>query len=251
MSDDPTRHNQTLIRGRYRARVSIDAGDVAKSIALRTRVFRGDAGPSDADRFDASCDHVLVEEAQTGRLCASVRLLYLDNATAIESSYSAQFYDLARLSAYRAPLAEMGRFCVDPDLEPDPDILRLAWGAVTRYVDARGIGLLFGCSSFPGTDPKAHQTALSLLRARHLAPAVWMPGARAETVYPFGAEPLDAPDVRAGLAGMPPLLRTYVAMGGWVSDHAVIDQDLGTLHVFTGLEIAAIPPARARALRAL
>jgi putative hemolysin len=50
---------------------------------------------------------------------------------------------------------------------------------------------------------------------------------------------------------MPPLLRTYLAMGGWVSDHAVVDRDLGTLHVFTGLEIAAIPPGRARALRAV
>ena len=47
-----------------------------------------------------------------------------------------------------------------------------------------------------------------------------------------------------------PLLRTYLVMGGWVSDHAVVDRDLNTLHVFTGLEIRAIPPARARLLRA-
>jgi hypothetical protein len=40
-------------------------------------------------------------------------------------------------------------------------------------------------------------------------------------------------------------------MGGWVSDHAVIDRQMNTLHVFTGLEIAAIPPNRARLLRAL
>ena len=39
-------------------------------------------------------------------------------------------------------------------------------------------------------------------------------------------------------------------MGGWVSDHAVVDNDLGTLHVFTGVEISRIPAARARLLRA-
>lgn len=50
---------------------------------------------------------------------------------------------------------------------------------------------------------------------------------------------------------LPPLLRTYLLMGGRVSDHAVIDTELDTLHVFTGLEIAAIPGAGARALRAL
>ena len=50
---------------------------------------------------------------------------------------------------------------------------------------------------------------------------------------------------------MPPLLRTYLGMGGWVSDHAVIDRDLDTLHVFTGVEVGAIPDRRKRALRAL
>jgi hypothetical protein len=38
-------------------------------------------------------------------------------------------------------------------------------------------------------------------------------------------------------------------MGGWVSDHAVVDIDLDTLHVFTGLEIGRVPKARARLLR--
>ena len=38
-------------------------------------------------------------------------------------------------------------------------------------------------------------------------------------------------------------------MGGWVSDHAVIDHQMNTLHVFTGLEIAAISEGRKRLLR--
>ena len=50
---------------------------------------------------------------------------------------------------------------------------------------------------------------------------------------------------------IPPLLRTYLAMGGWVSDHAVVDRAMNTLHVFTGLEIAAIPEARKKLLRAI
>jgi hypothetical protein len=40
-------------------------------------------------------------------------------------------------------------------------------------------------------------------------------------------------------------------MGGWVSDHAVIDKQMDTLHVFTGLEISAIPDARKKLLRAV
>jgi hypothetical protein len=45
-------------------------------------------------------------------------------------------------------------------------------------------------------------------------------------------------------------LRTYLAMGGWVSDHAVVDDDLGTLHVFTGVEVGKVPGTRAARLRA-
>lgn len=58
------------------------------------------------------------------------------------------------------------------------------------------------------------------------------------------------PDPRRGAEQMPSLLRSYLAMGGWVGDHAVIDREMNTLHVFTGLEVAAIPAGRARVLRA-
>ena len=59
------------------------------------------------------------------------------------------------------------------------------------------------------------------------------------------------PDVTKALKAMPPLLRSYLLMGGWVSDHAVRDRDLGTLHVFTGLEVGRVPVRRKRVLRGL
>ena len=54
-----------------------------------------------------------------------------------------------------------------------------------------------------------------------------------------------------GQAMLPQLLRAHLSMGGWVSDHAVVDRDLGTSHVFTCVEIDAMPPARTRTLSAL
>ncbi|MDP5347697.1 MAG: ornithine-acyl-ACP acyltransferase, partial [Paracoccaceae bacterium] len=62
---------------------------------------------------------------------------------------------------------------------------------------------------------------------------------------------LPSADKRRAMQVMPPLLRTYLMMGGWVSDHAVIDPQMNTLHVFTGLEIRAIPEARKKLLRAV
>jgi putative hemolysin len=56
------------------------------------------------------------------------------------------------------------------------------------------------------------------------------------------------PNFKMAILKMPSLLRAYLLMGGWVSDHAVIDKKLNTLHVFTGLEVSKIPNAKKRFL---
>jgi putative hemolysin len=144
----------------------------------------------------------------------------------------------------------MGRFCIHPDWS-DPDILRVAWGAMAQFVDEEDVELLFGCSSFVGVDTKAYLDAFAMLKERHLAPKRWLPQVKAPNVFRFARRLRCKPDAKRAMLTMPPLLRTYLVMGGWVSDHAVVDRDLNTLHVFTGLEIKAIPPARARLLRAV
>lgn len=240
----------SLFRGRYRARTADTAADIAAAQALRALCFRGGGAAPDADAFDAICTHVLVEDTRDGGgPVACFRLLPLNSGCEISRSYSAQFYDLKALETYKGRMVEMGRFCVHPD-RPDPDILRVAWGAMTAYVDREGVGMLFGCSSFRGTEAESYLDAFAMLKDAHLAPRRWLPRVKAPVVFRF-AQKLRRrkPDAKRAILGMPPLLRTYLMMGGWVSDHAVVDRDLGTLHVFTGLEIAAIPPGRARLLR--
>lgn len=239
----------TLIRGRYEARIARDADDIAAAQRLRSRAFLGQAGLdalADRDAFDELCTHVLIEDVAMDRLAGCFRILPIDSGASLGQSYSAQFYDLSALASYRAPMVEMGRFCMHPDMH-DPDILRVAWGALTRFVDARGIAMLFGCSSFKGTDPAPYSDSFALLAARHLAPSGWRPGIRAPQVVRFAHAPRGNP--AKGVLCLPPLLRSYLLMGGWVSDHAVVDPQMNTLHVFTGLEISAIPESRKRLLR--
>ena len=238
-------------KGRYVTRLAQGATDIDRALDLRRQVFRtrrGLGGP-DTDGFDARCAHVVVEDMRTSDLVCGFRVLVLPSGDHLARSYAAQHYDLTRLAGFRGPMLELGRFCLHPD-HSDPDILRLAWGAMARLVADQGVTLLFGCSSFEGADPARHASALALLRAGHLAPEQWRPLAR-PGAYDFAAHSTPAADLRTGLMTLPPLLRTYLAMGGWVSDHAVIDRDLDTLHVFTAVEIDRIPPARARALRAI
>ncbi len=243
---------QPIVKGRYVARLATTPADVARAQSLRHLTFRTRRGRGDmpeADAFDDICQHMLIEDQATGDLVCCFRLLLMPAAD-VTRSYAAQFYDLRRLQDFPGPLLELGRFCLHPD-HPDPDILRLAWGGMTRIVDATGVGLLFGCSSFDGADAARHAQALALLGQSHLAPDRWKPGVKATQTCALPTGGPGQADAKAAIQAMPPLLRTYLLMGGWVSDHAVLDHDLDTLHVFTGVQIAAIPPARARALRAI
>ena len=235
---------------RYAWRHARTPADLAAAQALRSVAFRGDEGAPDGDAFDAICTHVLIEDGRTGDLVCCFRFLPLQHGGEIGRSYAAQYYELFALSNYPGRMVELGRFCIAPG-RTDPDILRVAWGAMARFVDEAGVEMLFGCSSFRGTDAKAYADAFAMLTERHLAPKRWLPKVKAPDVFRFARRPQRKADARRAMLTMPPLLRSYLAMGGWVSDHAVVDRDLGTLHVFTGLEIGAIPPARARALRAV
>ncbi|MEO0752767.1 MAG: GNAT family N-acyltransferase [Pseudomonadota bacterium] len=244
--------DKVIGRAKYGSRLARTPEDVRASQVLRHRAFHGrSVGPAlDRDPFDARCSHILVEEVGTGRLVSSFRMLHLTHGHEIERTYSAQFYELSALRQFEGPMVEMGRFCIDPEVQ-DADVLRVAWAAMTRYVDAHGVEMLFGCSSFKGTDADPYFDAFAMLKDRHLAPRRWLPRVKAPSVFRF-AERLRrrTPDAKQAMLGMPPLLRTYLMMGGWVSDHAVVDRQMDTLHVFTGLEIAAIPPVRKRLLRA-
>lgn len=234
-------------KGPLRLRLAQDQADLDRALALRGAVFR--AGGDDRDGLDAICQHVLIERLGQAGLQGCFRFLILPAGHAIGQSYAAQRYDLAALATYPRPILELGRFCLAPGLV-EADVVRLCWAFLTRQVDAAGAGLLCGCTSFPGSDPAAHRAALAALRD-HLAPERLAPRPLLPGTYAFAADLAGhRPDPRAALAGMPPLLRSYLALGGWVSDHAVPDRDLDTLHVFTAVEVAAIPAARARALRA-
>jgi L-ornithine Nalpha-acyltransferase len=236
-----------LERGRYRARLAEGPLDMDLVLGLRRAVFRGGLS-ADHDRFDTACRHLMIEEV-SGQLVGVARLL-MTTGPEIGATYAAQFYDLSPLAGYPGPMLELGRFALDPRWH-DPDILRLAWAALARLVEDRGVSLLFGCSSFAGADPARHSAALGLLAQRHLGPPHLRPQVKGDA-YGYADALAGRPVTReVALAGLPPLLRSYLQLGGWVSDHAVKDAELDTLHVFTAVEVANVPPSRLRALRAL
>ena len=233
--------------GRLSLRVARSEQDMAQVALLRRVRFR-DNGGADMDRFDPLCTHLLVTEAATpGALaCARVRLLH---GGALCDGYSAQYYDLSPLSRAGLRGLELGRVCMAADRRHDPDILRALLAGVALYAETTAADLFLGCASFKGDDPARHASALAWLKARHVGPAHLCPGKRDALAF-------DLPDAaatgqKAAVQSIPPLLRMYLGMGGWVSDHAVRDPNLDTVHVFTAVEIARIPANRKRLLTGL
>ena len=218
---------------------------MARVLALRGALFRGNARARDRDAFDARCRHLMVEDRGTGALLCTCRLLHLPDAARVAQSYAAQFYDLSRLARHGAPMLEVGRFCLAPGAR-GADVVRLAWSLVTRTVLEEGIAIVFGCVSLAGTDPAPHRAALARLAATHPAPPRLAPGRGGGETFSLDALPAEGTPVTR--APQPALLRAYLSMGGWIGGHGVIDRDLGTIHVFTAVEVAAIPPVRARLL---
>lgn len=242
---------QPVQKGRYQLRLASTARDICAAQRLRWLCFLGQDGQEglDSDDLDQHCDHVLIEDIASGLLVACFRMMTFAGGTEIGHSYSARYYNLSALRGYEGRMAEIGRFCLHPEWH-DPDILRLAWGGLAQHVDENRIGMLFGCSSFHGTEVGSYEDAFAMLRERHLAPKRWLPRVKAPQVFRFArALRFRKPDPKRAMAAMPPLLRSYLLMGGWVSDHAVVDRKMNTLHVFTGLEISAIPPSRASLMR--
>jgi len=240
--------NAALTGNCYRVSITRDPFEIDEAQQFRAERFALHT-VRDADMHDRSCDHVLIRDAHSNTIVCCFRMLMVD-AAQINQSYAARYYDLAAFERFDGHMLELGRFCIDATRR-DPDILRLAWSVLADVVITRDIKLLFGCSSFSGTDPKPYQDAFAYLYEHARAPDPWMPRCKSTDVFFFADAGKPVAETKRAFQQMPPLLRFYVGMGGWVSDHAVVDHLMKTLHVFTAVETAAIPLARQRSLRAL
>lgn len=232
----PRRAN--LVAGPYAARMVEDADDLRLCLALRSAVFRKGVA-DDRDRFDDLAQHVLLTDRREGRAVACFRYRILPPGD-LSLGYTAQFYDLAPLVRFGGPMADLGRVAVAPG-RGDPDLLRLLLAALTQVALTERVRVIFGCSSLPGANLARHAPTLAWLQTHHAMPLA---------VTALKAAPRPAyvpPDGRA----VPPLLRSYLAMGARVGPDPVADPALDTVHVFTALDLAAVPVPRAHSLMRL
>ena len=237
--------------GRYCARFALSKDDLLAAQELRYKCFNlsNDKG-LDVDEFDSICRHVLVENLENGKLICCYRIMSFPDGKDITRSYSSRFYDLGSIENFPKPMIEVGRFCIDP-VTTDHQVVLAAWAALTQLVDENGIEFLFGCSSFEGIDKEKYLHCFAFLREKHIAPEHWLPKVKAAQVVSYSEANCCKVNKKKALLNMPPLLKSYLSMGAWVSDHAVVDYSMKTLHLFTGVEVSKIPRRRKQFLRNL
>lgn len=230
--------------GTLQVRLAESVGDIDAAQALRYRVFYDEMGaaPSaemaqvkrDFDRFDGICDHLLVIDHARGSGAAAVvgtyRLIRRPAAAQHGSFYSAAEYDIAAIVAYPGEILELGRSCVDAAARNRPT-MQLLWRGIAAYVFHYRIELMFGCASLPGTDPDALALPLSYLHHHHLAPAELRPRALPQRYVDMRRLGPDAVDPARALADLPPLIKGYLRLGGFVGDGAVVDHQFNTTDV--------------------
>jgi len=233
-----------LRSGHLGVRVAGSPAEIDAAQALRFRVFYGEMGARadtatraserDADEFDAVADHLLVLDHRLGdgpdAVVGTYRLIRRGAADRIGRFYTAAEYDLSPLLAQPLELLELGRSCVDPGYRTS-GTMQLLWRGIAAYVFMHRIDLMFGCASLPGTDLVALGPMLSYLHSHHLAPAAIRPKA-----VPARFQPMDRVDphqvnARAALNDLPPLIKGYLRLGGFVGDGAVLDEQFNTTDV--------------------
>jgi putative hemolysin len=227
--------------------IRLAAGDpdfVEASQALRYRVFYEEmtAKPTprmatlrrDFDEFDDVADHLLVVDRDRGdgpeSVVGTYRLIRRVAAERVGRFYTVDEYDISKLIALPGEILELGRSCVD-EAYRTRQVMELLWRGIAAYVFTYDIKIMFGCASFPGTDPEAHAVPLSYLYQNHLTPEDRRPVALPERYVTMNRLSADAFQPRRALAAVPPLIKGYLRLGGTIGDGAVIDPQFDTTDV--------------------
>ena len=132
--------------------------------------------------------------------------------------------------AFPGQVLELGRSCVHADYR-NRMVMQLLWRGIAAYVFRHGIDLMFGCASLPGIEPEDLALELSYLYFNHLAPASIRPRALPHRYIEMRQMDPGEINKRTALAKLPPLVKGYLRLGGFVGDGAVIDAQFNTTDV--------------------
>jgi L-ornithine Nalpha-acyltransferase len=234
-----------VVAGDFEVRLAESAAEIDAAQALRYRVFYEEmtAKPTpemaarrrDFDDFDTVSDHLLVLDRRRGEgpegIVGTYRLIRRAAAAKMGRFYSSAEYDIQKMIDYPGEVLELGRSCIEKDAR-NTATMQMLWRGIALYSYHYNIQVMFGCASIPGTDPSQHAQALSYLYHNHLAPPEIRVRALASRYIEMNVLAPGTYDPRKAMARVPPIIKGYLRLGGFVGDGAVIDSEFGSTDVF-------------------
>jgi len=112
-------------------------------VFLEELLHRKKKSGKDKDRFDKTCDHLMIIDKRTGELIGTYRL---QSSLHTKKFYSATEFRMKSIQKLPGNKLELGRACVHPDHRTGLTIA-LLWEGIRAYVTASQTDYLFGCSS--------------------------------------------------------------------------------------------------------
>ena len=233
-----------LRAGQLGVRIAANGADLDAAQALRYRVFYEEMGAvpdaatrasrRDIDVYDPTADHLLVIDHAIGPgpegVVGTYRLVQREAAERIGRFYTASEYDIGPLMSFPGRVLELGRSCVDRHYRGRA-AMQLLWRGIAAYVFHHRIDLMFGCASLPGTEPDRIGPELTYLYLNHLAPPALRPRALAHRHIEMRRIDPETLDQRRVMSSLPPLVKGYLRLGGFIGDGAVIDEQFNTTDV--------------------
>lgn len=227
-----------IASGQLMVRLAETGAEVEAAQRMRYHIFceemGGKANPEvqrqhrDFDEYDDVCHHVLVLD--DNKVVGTYRLITRESIKNIGHFYTETEYDLGPIKNFAGPVLELGRSCVEKQYRTRP-VIQLLWQGIGAFIAAKDIGLMFGCASFTGDDAAKHKLALSYLYHYHLAPEDIRPRALPELYVNMDTIPKDEISPKAAIKEMPPLIKAYLRLNGYVGDGAVLDHAYNTTDV--------------------
>ena len=222
----------------YRLRLADSPEQVRLAQRLRFKVFNLELNEGlvdsfmeglDQDIFDEACDHLLVEEIQSGEIVGTYRVQTGLEAARSHGYYSEREFQFAPFEAHRSQIVELGRACVAKK-HRNLVVLGLLWSGIANYARERGCRYLIGCSSIKGTEPAMAVAAFNKLFSQHLAPQPWQTEPTADFAVPASA-------IEQVEVAIPKLMTAYFSLGAKICGAPAIDREFGTIDFLTLLNL--------------
>ncbi|MEE9387474.1 MAG: GNAT family N-acyltransferase [Paracoccaceae bacterium] len=238
-------------------RLAQDDQDRWSAERLRYRVFVQELGGDGAmvdhvscrerDSFDAHAQHLILvdsrcDPASLDHVVGVYRLMDGAAATSAGQYYSETEYDLTPLRQGGRRLLELGRSCIAAEHRRGMALYKL-WDGLAAHILKNRIEVLFGVASFYGVDAALYARHLSYLHQHHLAPADLRVTARPDKYLAMAGD--DSAQIQRSevMPDMPPLIKSYLRLGGFVGEGAFVDRDFNTTDIFMIVDVGGVPGA--------